>query len=341
MMPQRISSSQQVSSLARELGINLRSDPVEGILNYCDRHINALLDEYGECNSLSELLDWVANRVETKFVPIKTDEELEELEREYLGRKEWGFLHLAQELAGENDFGITIRLLNKEPWDLTFVSVIDCRGDKSSRAYFTKWHEIAHILTLTSQEETVFRRSHEPASGNEPKERLMDIIAGRIGFYPAITCKFINGDISFEAIESLRVQLCPEASFQSALISFARFWPKPCILVRAGMGLKKSEEALANQQSFFFSEGPKPALRVSQVTRSHTAREAGFFVPPRHRVPERSVISDVFSQHIAYKEADECLSWWESSGGKRLDPCSVSVKAKRGTDCVHALIVPL
>jgi hypothetical protein len=340
VMSQRISFSQEVSSLARELGVGLRTDPVDGILNYCDRRINVLLDEYGECNSLSELLDWVANKVGTKFVTIKSDEEIEALEREYLRRNEWGFLNLAQELAGENDFGITIRLQNNEEWELQFVSIIDCRGDKASRAYFTKWHEIAHILTLTDQSEAIFRRSHESASGNEPKERLMDIIAGRIGFYPTITCKFIDGDISFETIGALRRQLCPEASFQSSLISFARFWPKPCILLRAGMGLKKDEEALANQQTFFFSDGPKPALRVIQVTRSHAARETGFFVPPRHRIPERSVISEVFSQHVPYKEAEECLSWWESSGGRRLDPCSVSVKAKRSGDCVHALIVP-
>lgn len=341
-MVQRISSAPQVCNLARELGVSIRVDPLVGILNYCDLRMNELLDEYGEFDSLIELLDWVANRVSTKFILIKSDDDLKEIEEEYLKkRRETGFLDLSEKLAGEKDFGITIKLQNKEPWEPAFVSVIDCRGDKASRAYFTKWHEIAHILTLTNQTETVFRRSHEPASGNEPKERLMDVIAGRIGFYPAITSKFIKGEISFEAVEALKAHLCPEASLQSSLISFAKFWPNPCILIRAEMGLKRHEEALTNQQSFFFYEGPKPALRAIRVTRSNAARDAGFFIPTNYRIPEMSVISHVFSQNISYGESDECLSWWKSSNGSRLNPCPVSVKAKRSVDCVDALVFPL
>ena len=110
------------------------------------------------------------------------------------------------------------------------------------RSYFTKWHELAHLLTLASQKRVVFKRTHASVNGNDPEERLMDIIAGHFGFYPQIARKFTNGEISFNTIKRLREQLCPEASLQSSLINFVRCWNHACILLRAEPALKKNEE---------------------------------------------------------------------------------------------------
>ena len=221
------------------------------------------------------------------------------------------------------------------------LSIIDCRGEKAMRVYFTKWHELAHLLTLAGQNRLLFKRTHASINGNDPKERVMDVIAGYFGFYPPIARKFINGEISFNAIERLRQQLCPEASLQSSLINFVRCWNHPCILMRAQPALKKGEEAQLYQGRFDFLDASQPALRVVQVSPNDLARERRFTIHKNMRVPEHLVISWVFSGTVLYDEAEECLSWWEASNGSPLPRCVVKVKARRSRQSVDALVIPL
>ena len=94
-------------------------------------------------------------------------------------------------------------------WEPEFVSVIDSRGSKAFRAYFTKWHELAHLLTLTDQLRLSFRRTHVARNFNSPEEALMEVIAGHFGFYGPIVKPHISGTISFDAIEALRQEAVP------------------------------------------------------------------------------------------------------------------------------------
>jgi hypothetical protein len=177
-------------------------------------------------------------------------------------------------------------------------------------------------------------------NGGDPEESLMDIIAGHFGFYPPIARKFMNGEISFNAIERLREQLCPEASLQSSLINFVRCWNHPCILLRAELALKKGEEAQLCQGHFDFLDAPQSALRAVQISPNDLARERPFTIHENMRVPERSIISRVFSKAALYDEAEECLSWWEASNGTRLPQCAVKVKARRSGQSAEALVMP-
>jgi hypothetical protein len=52
------------------------------------------------------------------------------------------FATLDRELAGSDDYGITLKLTNPEPWEQPYISIIDCRGKKRQRKYHTKWHEL-------------------------------------------------------------------------------------------------------------------------------------------------------------------------------------------------------
>src|SRR5882672_9074717 len=182
--------------LAKDLGLKFQDDPVAAILDYCERRIGELMADYPDCQTLTQMLDWVANRVGTSFVEIGTDDDLREAQQRYLQQRELGFVKLEEDLSAEV-FGQTIRLNKREAWEPQYVSVIDCRGEKSARSYFTKWHEIAHLLTLTGQRRLVFRRTHCAVAGFDPEERLMDEIAGRFGFYPPLVHRHINGQISF------------------------------------------------------------------------------------------------------------------------------------------------
>ena len=335
-------SSQQLARLAHKLGVSIRVNPVDGIMNFCEQRISQMMCDFPECATPAEMLDCIAAKIGVVFEEVKSNDDLQQIIKKYAGMGEMGFVTLEEELSGET-FGITIKRHRREEWEPLYVAVIDCRGDKAARAYYTKWHEVAHVLTLTDETRTSFRRTHSSQNGEDPEERMMDMIAGRLGFHPAMTSKFMRAydEISFDVVDELREQLCPGASRQASLINFARFWPKPCILVNAAMGLKRQQEAVANQQGFFFHEGPKEELRAVRVTRSDAAREVRFVVYPKWRVPEQSVIHKVYFGDTIYAEAMENLDWWEASSGSRLDSQPVLIRARRVMDCVDALIVPV
>jgi hypothetical protein len=308
-MSRKLQESPLIHSLARELGISLSDNVVADILNFCDYRINKLMEGFSGCDNPAEILEWVAARLETEFKVAYTNKELLDIRQHYVDLGEKVFATLVEDLS-ENDFGITIRRTNRQSWERLYVSVIDCRGEKGVRGYFTKWHEVAHLLTITDQKRSVFRRTHASVNYKNPEESLMDVIAGRFGFRPSSGLDLAANEISFETIEDLRKRLCPEASKQSALINFVKFWPTPCLLICAQMGHRKREKAQAQQQRFDFAEEPAPALRAVHVTASESAREIGFTIFENMRVPEASVIHRVFNEESIYDQAEEDLSWW-------------------------------
>lgn len=339
-MSSKLKKSPQTWKLAADLGLKPTDDPVRDILHYCERKIRRFLKDFPDCETPSDLLGWVAGRVGTFFEIVDTDEKLRQIKEKYLKKGEKIFVQLEKELA-DDVFGVTLKLTNQESWEPQYVSIIDCRGEKAFRSYYTKWHEIAHLLVLTDQTRLAFWRTHCNTEQKNPEEVLMDIIAGKFGFYPQLLGKNIRGEISFEVIEKLRLQLYPEASQQASLIGFVKAWPTPCLLVHAEMAFRKNEQAQLNQQTFDFQKGPAPALRAVHVTANDLAREAGLIIFENMRVPEKSVICRVFNDDLSLAEAEENLSSWETSDGTRLKKCRVRVMAKRSWDSAEALIIPI
>jgi hypothetical protein len=325
----------QYFKLAKDLQLRASRDPVAAILHYCDRRISEFLSDMGECNSLSEMLEWVANKVGTVFKIVRNDADLHRIQEEFLNRGEKCFANLERDLSPEV-FGITYRRQNGMEWEPAFVSVIDCRGVKGARAYFTKWHEIAHLLTLTQQLRLVFRRTHSSVSGEDPEERLMDMIAGRFGFYAPVFHKIIENGISFGEIERLRTELCPEASLQATIINLVRYWPTPCILIKAEIGFNAREESQLRQGAFDFVEPPQAVLRAVRATANDKARDIAFQLFENMRVPVDSVINRVFQNGHTLEESIEDLSWWSG-----LPKRKIKVEARLNNGHVDALIVPI
>lgn len=335
----RLNKSDKIWKLAKDLGIRKVNDPVSDILNFCEKQIKKFLKDAAECHSLSDFLSWVANRLGTSFEEIYSDSDLEQIKTKYLKQREKIFAIMDQELSDDVP-GITYRLLNRELWEPQFVSIIDYRGKNARKAYYTKWHELAHLLILTDQSRLCFKRTlHLP--GKDPEEVMVDIIAGKFGFYDPFIKPLINGEISFEQIEDLRQSLCPEASNQSSLIGFVKAWPEPCILLFCKEGLKKSESRRqSTQHSFDFNNVPIPALRAIKVTANETASEKGIKIFENMRVPEHSIIHDVHNGKTDYAEALEDLSWWETSSGDILPKQKILIKAKNYWGNTYVLIIP-
>lgn len=338
-MNKGLKESFQIARLAADLRLPRKEDPVATILSFCHRRINSVLNEFG-CTTLSGLMNAVAASLDTLFVEIHDDSGLAELRAAYLGRGERIFATLTEQL-GPDVYAITFRLTQPREGDRQFVSIIDCRGDKVWRKYFSKWHELAHLLTLTPQTRLKFCRTHAEPEEKDPEEALMDVIAGEVGFCPQLVRPHAKGQISFEKIAELREELCPDASQQASLIGLVKAWPSPCVLVEARRALKAHERRSLMQGRFSFSDGPVEVLRAVKVTANKAAERVGITIHRNMRVPEQSVISQVFEEDsLISMEADEDLAWWTSSSGRGLARQPITVKARCRWDAAEALVVP-
>lgn len=333
-------SSQKIHSLARDLGLKTGEQPVTAILNFCRKRVRAFLREFPNVRTLGELLDVAANKLQTRFEEIHSDADLKALVEKYVARGEKSFAILAQELGGDV-FGITLKRSSRKPWEPAYVSVIDCRGSRSAMAYFTKWHELGHLLILTDQLRLEFRRTHLHSDTRDPEERLVDVLAGEFGFFTDLVKPHSRGMISFEKIEEIRSLLCPNASQQASIIGISRAWPTPCILIRAEQALRKHEQRNSIQEAFGFAEQPQPVLRAIKSSSNEAARDAGLIIYPNMRVPENCVIAEVFREGTGESVRLEDLASWASSDGSTLDTCPVRVEARWARDGVDALVVPV
>lgn len=338
-MPVQLNRSIKIFTLAKDLGIRTVDNPVTDILNLCERRIKKILKNTTDCHTLSDFLEWVASNLGTIFEEVHNNSDLARIKNKYLQLGEKIFATLDEEFS-DGVLGITYRRSKRESWEHQFVSVIDCRGSNSIRSYYTKWHEVAHLLILTNQSRLCFMRTqHLP--DKDPEEVVVDLIAGKFGFYRLFIKSHIKGEISFEQIEELKHYLCPEASNISSLIGFVKEWPEPCILVLCKEGLKKAESReVALQYSFDFNDLPVPALRAKKVTINDAAMEKGMRIFKNMRVPERSIIHSVHKGETDYAERSEDLSWWTTSDGTVLPKQVVTVKAKKCWGDTYALIIP-
>jgi len=154
---------------------------------------------------------------------------------------------------------VTLRLQAARPWELPFVSVIDARGDRRKRSYFTKWHEVAHLLLLTNDRRMSFHRTHMSGTEQDPEEALVDLVAGRCGFHRGVVVPHVRGEISFSEIERLRLRLCPESSIQAARLGFAGVWPSPSVLLECKLAVGHS------------GQSAEPVLRATSVRANEAA----------------------------------------------------------------------
>ena len=204
--------------MAEDLALKPSSNPVRAIQRDCEARVRRFPSEFPDCRTLTERLQIAAAKLGTIFEEAHSDDDLEKVRRRYLRKGERGFAGLHEELS-DTVFGITLRRAGRKRWERRFVSVIDCREAKRFRPYFTKWHEPGHLWVLADQTRFSFRRTHTVLGNKDPEETMVDIIAGAVGFLPELVRPLARGKPSFEKLERIRKQLCPEASRRRRLAS--------------------------------------------------------------------------------------------------------------------------
>jgi hypothetical protein len=226
--------------LAADLGAKAGDDPLAFILRYAEKRVRAAAKKL-HARTLPELLDATAQEVSTRFEIVETDDELTRLVAANVARGETGFAQLPNDF--KDSYGVTLRLLKRREWEPERVSVIDCRGSKRYKSYYTKWHELAHLLTLTQQEQLKFRRTH--AQRQAADEALMELVAGHFGYWSEILQPHLTGELTFEALTRIRSEQCPEASWQSFVHAAIDRWTEPCCVPESRNGVEARRGAAA------------------------------------------------------------------------------------------------
>ena len=331
-------SRAKVFDIANRLGFARALSPSDAILRYCEQRIRGFLDLCPDCSTPHELLDVTAGMLQAKFETIDSDHELEGIARKYCDRGERAFANLANELVSTT-YGVTFRLQHAAPHQPQFICVIDCRGKKKLRRYFTKWHELGHLLIL-SGDQREFYRSHSAYEEKDPEEVLVDQLASHFGFFPSFLAPELNHPLSIVEINRIRTKLFPDASLLASTNACVKHHPQPHLLVEAKMALSERQHARRNQGSFDFFDGPSPRLRAMTVVGNDASRAAKLNIPRTYRVPAGSVIYRVHHEGIHSLSAHEDLDSWESSDSRRLSPFPVHVEARQSFDSVLAIIRP-
>ncbi len=330
-----LDQEQDVVDLADKLG--LTGSPVAAIINRCQEQIDTWVREAGGVASVDELEAVVADRLNLVFEEINEESDIDRLKAKYVPMGEPIFAALHLDLI-DDTYGTMIRLKAG-----THVAVIDCRGEKAARRFFTRWHEIAHLLVEEDVDKQVFR------STNEPLERLMDQIAGHVGFYDSLFSPLFHshlppGEIlTFEIVDAIRQGFCSYASFQSTLFACQRRLPTPLVYIEAGMGYKVEEQRKLNskQMTMFEESTPEAKLRVSMTVPNATATNTKLRIIQKMRVPESSVIHRLFANGEEESSGQENLKAWEFSDGGSLTNCDVWIEARRLPDRVIAIVQPM
>jgi hypothetical protein len=340
----RVGSDPAVVRLARALGIRGNGDCVLRLRAHALERVRAVLKTW-RVSSLTELQLLMANALSVCLEYLRTDEEVEEIARVHAGFSP----HLLQTLSAEFVRGDTEGLLLANPCpqlgDLRYLAVIDSRGARAARAYFTAWHELAHLLLSPPQLSFEgFRRSPPPeAKKKDAVESVVDDVAGLIGFYepmfrPALEAAVHEdgGRLTLGGVDRLRTRSAPQASFYSTALAAIRVSNEPIGLICAKPFWKKDELP--------WEEGGirLPSLRVVSAIWSESARKQPPQIRPNMRVPLASVLYRAFGDDLVSElDAIEDQSMWETSTAGPLAPRPVRITAARRGPVAYALVTPL
>ena len=266
------------------------------------------------------------------FEEVRSDQDFDRIRTTYaVQKRDFVFAAMPTRFNDKANptYGALIQRKNASQGDLDrWVAVIDCRGSKLARRFFTRWHEIAHRLTTHADSlEPVYRSKHDPI------ERLMDEIAGHIGFYDPLF------QPAYDQASRGRSRLALGRSKRSSLMrslppvsrrrcSLARRVATPVVYVEAALAHKKEMKRRLQTPSLFGDDPPPGELRAVKVTPNRAAQQERFTIPTNMRVPPSSVIHRLFGADLLTDaDGDEDLSQWESQG-RPLECRAVVVEAR-------------
>jgi hypothetical protein len=347
----RSGSDPRLGELARQLGLDFRGDCGSRLRKYALERVRKVTDAL-PVKSSRTLLEVVAGVLSLKIVSIREDVDVRLVGANF--RNSWPNLEaqLRAEFRGADTLGLLLAHPAPQEGSHRFYAFIDARSERAYMAYFTAWHEVAHLLLQPTQLAfDGFRRlTLDRTSAKDPVEALVDQVAGELAFYAPLTGPKLEkeldeeGHLTLDGIRRIRDTVAPEGSFLAAAHALVRLARRSTAFIVAEPLLKPTEvrRIRSPQLSLIGAEGaPEPKLRAKTVFPNDLAKEAGLKIFQHMRVPESSVIADIhLGREVGALVREENQREWES-GGVHLPPLRLRVEAAKFGPVVYGLVTCL
>src|SRR5437868_1966511 len=146
----RLEHAAEIADLASDLGLAGPAHPVEAILGHCRTRIDRWMAEVHGVTTMGPLEVVVTQPRRTAFEEIRSDADFDRIKEQYARVKKdpvFATMRFRFDDAENPIYGMLVGRKNAAA-DAPdrFVALIDCRGSRLARRFFTKWHEIGHRM---------------------------------------------------------------------------------------------------------------------------------------------------------------------------------------------------
>ncbi len=339
----RLAYERELFAAAKRLGLRAQGDIEKSIIDHALTTVRGWMAAHGRPSDLSDLLQKIAVSFSIEIFEIHDDNDLEVLFRRIPPTREPALARLSAELDDSTD-AVIMQRQNREPWEMPYLAVINCRGWHHSRRYFSKWHEVIHLLLDGRQLRFAFRR--RTSKRKHPEEVLVDKIAGVLAFHPdlfePVLASEIDaaGGLTFAVVEHVRAKIAPDASRESTLYACLRSCPEPVCFVKAQLGFKLAEQRQLDDllSGLPDTSVPQPKLRIQTTSASPAALRSGIRFHENMQVPDASLVSVAYAEPGRRVEGEEDLDIWQTSSDGPIATGRIHVEAVRRGDEVWALL---
>lgn len=344
----------RVIRLAQSLGLSGRGDSLLQVKRHAVAQVEKIVALWPESiESLEELLQVVASHLSVRIEFVNSDDDVERIARRRSAYSSTLLETLRCDFLRGQSEGLLVEHQAPGRGDCRYLAVVDARGGRIARAYFTAWHEIAHVLTIPMQREFKLHRRTPTVEQirKDPIEAVVDHIAGVLAFYdtifgPALDREVASdGQLSFGAIERAIRVVAPRASLYAATVAAIRLRAEPLCFVCAENRLKPTEQRslrVSGQRQLGLglrNHVPVPRLRLTAVVANDAARRRGIRLHEHLRVPSSSALAlahlnQIDGELVALEDQEH----WETTGDGALPPLPLAVTASRRGNSVYGLL---
>jgi len=344
---ERQAYQQELRLAAKRLGLAAHGDMETAIVNHAVGKVRAWISAHGQPSNLSDLLELVATSLNLEIAEIHSDADLNALLQRIPPNREPVLARLANELDDKTD-AIILQLQHRQAWERPYLAAINCRGWHSFRKYFSKWHEVVHLLLDGAQLRFAFRTTH--VKRKHPEEVLVDKIAGVLAFYPDLFDPVLDeelqrgGRLTFAVVDRVRSRVAPDASRHAAVLACVRGCQEAVYFIRAGLGFNRSEKHMLEDSIPSPSDeqnSPVAKLRVRETTANSAAQALGIRIHHNMQIPAGSIAATAFDHPTrSVQSGSELLETWRTSQSGPVGRGQVEVEALRVGDEVWCLVTP-
>lgn len=337
----------KIRELARQFGLDSRGNCAQRLNDHALQRVKEFTSLLA-AESTGTLLQLVAGMLSVRVLFIGDDSDIPRYASEYAGV--WPTLgaQLREEFIKSDTMGLLLAHPSPSRGERRNLAFVDARGDRAVRAYFTAWHEIAHLLLQPPQLSFAgFRRvTLDIAESKDPIESLVDQVAGQLAFYEPFVRPELErelgrtGRLTLDGISRIKDAVAPEASFSAAANALVRMMTDPYAFLVAEMRLKPREARSLNsdQLSLISPRPPEAKLRLASAFANDAAISAGFKIFRNMRVPASCIIARVHDPVVPQESCSgENQDNWESSG-RHLPSLPIAVEARRFGNVVYAVV---